>query len=184
MPAPVASFGHTLGLAAIFAAAFAAAFALQTGPGAPTAAIGGPAPARHILPGLIESLAFDWGILYYVWGGVRDRGGSLLQLSGRAWASRRDVARDLLIAAPFWVLWQATAWAAFTALNHFFAPEAAPADDSFPVRGALEIATWITVSLSAGFCEELIFAAICSASSPPSPAASGSASSCKGRCSA
>jgi membrane protease YdiL (CAAX protease family) len=157
--APVASYAHTAGLLAIFAAVFAISFALQhatSGAPAPVAPDLPPAP-RRIIPGLIESLVFDWAILYYVWGGVRARGGSLLALSGRPWTSARDVLRDIAIAAPFWVVWEATALAAFALLARLFAAPAAAADDTFPVRGAFEISVWIAVSLSAGFCEELIF---------------------------
>jgi membrane protease YdiL (CAAX protease family) len=162
---PVASYGHTIGLIAIFCAVFAISFALQYAGSAGTAAQApGPqaaqqaAAARRIIPGLIESLVFDWAILYYVWGGVRAKGGSLLALSGRRWSSARDVLRDIAIAAPFWVVWEATAFAANTLLARFFAaPAASSGGDSFPVRGAFEISVWIVVSLSAGFCEELIF---------------------------
>jgi membrane protease YdiL (CAAX protease family) len=158
---PVASYGHTLGLLGIFCAVFAVSFALQhasaaSGSAAPVAPGLPPAP-RRIIPGLIESLVFDWAILYYVWGGVAARGGSLLPLSGRRWAGAGDVLRDIAIAAPFWVVWEATAFAANTLLARLFAAPATGHDDTFPVRGAFEIAVWIAVSLSAGFCEELIF---------------------------
>ena len=153
----VASYGHTLGLLAIFIAVFGISVALQGGAG-PAAGLTPTAPAaRKILPGLIESLLFDWAILYYVWAGVRARGGSLLALSGRRWSSAADVLRDLALAVPFWIVWEATAFAAFALLARLFASPPASGNDIFPVRGALEIPVWIAVSLSAGFCEELIF---------------------------
>src|SRR5271154_2696765 len=110
---PVASYKHTFGLLAILCAVFAIGFALQYGPAAGHTEVAQPPPASHpiqrrIIPGFIESLLFDWGILYYVWSGVRSRGGSLMKLSGRHWSSAGDVLRDLAIAAPFWVLWEAT----------------------------------------------------------------------------
>jgi len=146
---PVASYGHTLGLLGIFCAVFAVSFALQhasaaSGSAAPVAPGLPPAP-RRIIPGLIESLVFDWAILYYVWGGVAARGGSLLPLSGRRWAGAGDVLRDIAIAAPFWVVWEATAFAANTLLARLFAAPATGHDDTFPVRGAFEIAVWIAV---------------------------------------
>jgi membrane protease YdiL (CAAX protease family) len=159
---PVASYGHTFGLLAILCAVFAISFALQYGPaavntGAAQAAQSIQPIQRKIIPGLIESLFFDWGILYYVWGGVRSRGGSLLKLSGRQWSSVGDVLKDLMIAAPFWVIWEATAFAGFALLARLFAKPAVAHDDTFPVRGVFELAVWIAVSLSAGFCEEVIF---------------------------
>jgi hypothetical protein len=159
---PVASYGHTFGLLAILCAVFAISFALQHGQvavdaGAAQTAQGLQPIQRRIIPGLIESLIFDWGILWYVWGGVRDRGGSLLRLSGRRWSNVGDVLKDLAIAAPFWVLWEATAIAVWAILGRFFATPTGPHDETFPVRGVFEVAVWIAVSLSAGFCEELIF---------------------------
>jgi membrane protease YdiL (CAAX protease family) len=157
----VASYAHTAGLLAIFAAVFAITFALQhAAPGRPAPATPDLPPApRRIIPGLIESLVFDWAILYYVWGGVRTQGGSLLSLSGRRWAGARDVLRDIAIAAPFWVVWEAAALSASSLLARLFAAPTATgnSDSTFPVRGAFEITLWIAVSLSAGFCEELIF---------------------------
>jgi membrane protease YdiL (CAAX protease family) len=159
---PVASYRHTLGLLAILGAVFAISFALQHGPAAVATAAAQAAPAlppvqRGIIPGLIESLVFDWGMLWYVWGGLRDWGGSLLQLSGREWRGAGDVVKDLALAAPFWVLWEATALAVWAIFGRFFGLPNGPHDETFPVRGISEIALWIAVSLSAGFCEELIF---------------------------
>lgn len=158
---PVASYGHTVGLLAIFCAVFAISSALQHRPAPVNHGVAQAAQGqqihRRIIPGLIESLIFDWGILCYVWGGVRSEGGSLLKLSGRSWSGIGDVLRDLAIAAPFWVIWEATAFAAFTVLARLVATPTAPHDETFPVRGVFEIAVWIAVSLSAGFCEELIF---------------------------
>jgi len=159
---PVASYSHTFGLLAILCVVFAISFALQHGQsavvtGAAQTAQGLQPIQRRIIPGLIESLLFDWLILWYVWSGVRDQGGSLLQLSGRRWSSIGDAVKDLAIAAPFWVLWEATAIAVWAILGRFFATPTGPHDETFPVRGIFEIAVWIAVSLSAGFCEELIF---------------------------
>jgi len=65
--------------------------------------------------------------------------------------------KDIAVAIPFWIIWEATAFAAFNLLARLVASQASPQGDSFPVRAPLEIAIWIVVSLSAGFCEELIF---------------------------
>jgi len=158
--APVASPGHTVGLLAILAFVFAIGFVLQSSSSSGAAVQASqsvkPIP-RRIIPGLIESLVFDWALLYYVWGGVRQRGGSLLKLSGRRWSSARDVVKDIAVTIPFWIIWEATAFAAFNLLARLVASQASPQGDSFPVRAPLEIAIWIVVSLSAGFCEELIF---------------------------
>ena len=69
---PVASYRHTYGLLAILCAVFAISFALQHGQaavetGAAQTAQGLQPIQRRVIPGLIESLIFDWGILWYVW---------------------------------------------------------------------------------------------------------------------
>ncbi|MGP8176103.1 MAG: lysostaphin resistance A-like protein [Terracidiphilus sp.] len=152
-PAPVASYLHTLGLLGIFAAVIAVSYALQ-GHASPNS--GPPAPAhRNVIPSFLSSLAFGWGTLYYVWAGVHWKGGNLFCLTGRRWQSLRDLLRDLAIAAPFWVVWEATAFGVWALLGPSRANTAN--DSMFPVRGMIEIPLWIVVSLTAGFCEELIF---------------------------
>jgi len=153
---PVASYGHTFGLLAILCVVFVISFALQYEPaaantGATQATQSVQAIQRRIIPGLIESLIFDWGILYYVCGGVRSRVGSLLKLSGRQWSGIGDVLKDLMIAVPFWVIWEATAFAGFTLLARLFAKPTSAHDETFPVRGVFEIAVWIAVPLVLGF---------------------------------
>jgi membrane protease YdiL (CAAX protease family) len=81
----------------------------------------------------------------------------LLKLSGRRWSGIGDVLKDLAIAIPFWIVWEATAIAVYAMLARLLEAPASPHDDTFPVRGTFEIAVWIVVALSAGFCEELIF---------------------------
>lgn len=150
---PVASYLHTLGLLAIFAVAMAIGIAMQ---GHPLPSGGPPAPAeRNVIPMFLSSLAFGWGTVYYVWAGVHHRGGNLFALTGRRWSSLKDVLRDLLIAAPFWAVWEAVAYGMWELLGTSTANTAN--DAMFPPRGALEICLWIAVSLTAGFCEELIF---------------------------
>jgi membrane protease YdiL (CAAX protease family) len=60
---------------------------------------------------------------------------------------------DLAIAAPFWVLWEATAYAA----HWLVGPSSAKSVDSLLPRSLLEILIWIAVSMTAGICEELAF---------------------------
>ncbi|HEY1253734.1 MAG TPA: type II CAAX endopeptidase family protein [Terracidiphilus sp.] len=152
-PEPVASYLHTLGLLGIFAAVIAVSYALQ-GHASPNS---GPPESvrRNVIPLLFSSLAFGWGTLYFVWVGVHWKGGNLFCLTGRRWRSLRDLLRDLAIAAPFWVLWEATAFGVRSLLGPSQATRAN--DTMFPVRGIIEIPLWIIVSTTAGFCEELIF---------------------------
>ncbi|HLY42529.1 MAG TPA: CPBP family intramembrane glutamic endopeptidase [Terracidiphilus sp.] len=145
-PQPIASYSHTLALLGIMAAAISLSSLPSAGPVAhPT--------QRNVIPGFLESLAFEAGGLYFAWVGVHWKGGNLFALMGHHWTSWRTVLVDVAAAAPFWMIWEATAYAVWELLG--------PARDSqqsiFPVRGAAEIIVWIALSSAAGFCEELIY---------------------------
>lgn len=152
-PQPVASCLHTLGLLCLLFGVMGAVLLIQ---GKPAVGAGPAAPGqRNVIPSFFESLAFGWGMLYFAWAGVHHKGGNLFSLTGRRWSGLRDMLRDLAIAAPFWVLWEATAYGVWQLLGPNRARQTA--DDMFPVRGPLEIVLWIAVSMTAGFCEELVF---------------------------
>lgn len=69
------------------------------------------------------------------------------------WSRLGDVGRDLVIAALFWGVFEATAW-----LMHFLlGPDTARSISVLLPQGAPEIALWVLVSASAGFCEEAVF---------------------------
>ena len=108
----------------------------------------------NLIPGYLESMGFDWAILCYVWAGISQRGVRLVQLTGGRWTTLRQVVRDLLIALPFWLVWEAVA----IGMSRLLAISKAGAPDTWIVpRAPLEVLLWITTSLTAGFCEELIF---------------------------
>ena len=72
---------------------------------------------------------------------------------GGRWAGAKDIARDVAIAIPFWVVWQATAL-----LTHrLLGPNTAKSIGGFLPRGPSEVAVWIAVCATAGFCEEFVF---------------------------
>src|SRR5215831_16618358 len=50
----------------------------------------------------------EWLMILFIWAGVNDRQG-LRGLTGGRWTSWKQAATDFAIAAPFWVLWTATA---------------------------------------------------------------------------
>lgn len=139
-------------LLAIIVASLGIAFALQP----KSVATGNAASPSHpnLIPSLLESLAFDWGIFFYAWVGVSQKGGNLSTLTGGRWSNARDVVRDFAWAAPFWVTWETVA--------HSFAwllgPSHAKAPDVWITpTGLLEVSLWIALSCSAGFCEEVVF---------------------------
>lgn len=146
----IASPRHTAGLLLIQLGLAAAGAYLQSRPSA------GPnlAPEHSgIVPLYASMIALEWGLVWYVWGGIRDKGHRLLDLVGGRWSSWKNVVVDLAIALPFWVLWEATARFVQFALgqNH-----AKTVQVLLPQTG-LEIVLWLALSASAGVCEEIVF---------------------------
>ena len=104
--------------------------------------------------GLLLSAGGEWLLVLYVWAGVRRKGGHMNDLIGHRWRSWRDVLADAAIAIPFWALWTAVARISWQILGP---SSGRSANLNFPPRGARDIAIWIAASLTAGFCEEVIF---------------------------
>ena len=86
----------------------------------------------------IGVIVVEWALAYYVWRGLR-RGQTRL--------------RDLAVAAIFWIVWTIAA----VLLNFLAGPSQAPSPGFLHPRGAVEIILWVMMSLTAGFCEELVF---------------------------
>jgi uncharacterized protein len=95
----------------------------------------------------------DIAFLYYCWAGVHHRGGKLADLSGGRWSSWRDVVSDIAIAVPFWLVWEATAYA----MHWLVGQSNAKSVDSLLPQSVVEILLWIAVSITAGVTEELVF---------------------------
>ena len=146
----VASRRHTVGLLLIQLGIAVGGAYFQSRPSA------GPdlAPSHSgIVPLYASMIALEWGLVWYVWGGIRDKGYRLLDLVGGRWGSWKNVAVDVAIALPFWEVWEATARAVHFALgeNH------AKSVQVLLPQTALEIVLWIALSASAGVCEEIVF---------------------------
>jgi uncharacterized protein len=96
----------------------------------------------------------EWGLVYYVWkGGLRRSGATLRQLIGGRWQSAKDVAVDISLALGLWTIWTLIekGW------DRWLGPGHAASIQGFLPRRASEILLWVAVSVSAGFCEELVF---------------------------
>jgi len=147
---PVARYRHTFGFLCITAITVLAGVAAQHRPSS-----GGGLASSHtgVVPVYLTAIALDWALLGYVWMGVHRAGESLLSLAGERWADMRGPIRDLAIAAPFWVLWEATARVSWALLG----PNEAKTVDILLPLGPIEVGLWLLVSATAGFCEELIF---------------------------
>jgi len=152
-PALVASWGHFCGFLFIMAGMAAMGFYAQHAESAHAGS--GPQLAEHGKAISLYAIAafMDWALLYYCWVGVHRRGGNFSTLSVGRWSSLADLASDGVIALPFWVVWEATAYAVHRVLgtsNAKYVSELLP-------RTLLEILLWILLSITAGFCEEIAF---------------------------
>ena len=149
-PSAVASYGHTLGLVGIAIVIAALGALAQARP-----TTGGSLTSTHAsaLPAYVSALVMEALLVCYVWAGVRKRGVTLAALSGGRWSSLREVMRDVAIAIPFWIVWQAAAGLADAVIGP---SNAKSISVLFPI-GWLEVSVWIMVSVTAGIVEELVF---------------------------
>jgi membrane protease YdiL (CAAX protease family) len=147
----IASPWHTLSILLVFAY-----FGFRQG--TPQHALS-PEPAEAavshaaILSGYLIAIGTEWGMAYWVWAGVHWRGGTLRDLTGGRWTSWRSLALDVVIAIPFWLVWEFTAWLVHRAVDRIPTPTA---PYHLPT-GFTEISLWILLSISAGICEEIVF---------------------------
>jgi membrane protease YdiL (CAAX protease family) len=104
----------------------------------------------QVVPLYLSLMAMEWGLFIWVWrGGLRKTGTKLRELIGGKWVSAKDVLVDCGLALGLWAAW--LAWNRGFGVGH-----AASIQTFLPQRG-LEILLWVGVSISAGFCEELVF---------------------------
>jgi membrane protease YdiL (CAAX protease family) len=100
----------------------------------------------------LTAMALDWALFFYMWVFLRKGGTRLRELVGGSW-NPKSIALDVAIAAPFWIVWEWTA----RAVHSLLGPSTARTVDILLPRSRLEMAVWIAVSLTAGFCEEAVF---------------------------
>jgi uncharacterized protein len=108
----------------------------------------------QVAPLYLSLIAMEWGLFVWVWrGGLRRTGTRLGDLIGGKWTSAKDVFVDCGLALGVWAVWALIqmAW------NRWMGPGHAASIQVFLPQRALEILLWIGVSISAGFCEELVF---------------------------
>ena len=108
----------------------------------------------QVVPLYLSLIAMEWGLVVWVWrGGLRRTGTKLSGLIGGRWASAKDVLVDGGLGLGLWAGWIMVemAW------NRWFGAGHAASIQTFLPQRALEILLWIGVSISAGFCEELVF---------------------------
>jgi membrane protease YdiL (CAAX protease family) len=149
-PQPVASYRHSAIFLGIVAAVMAAGFSAQQRHTA-----GGGLVDSHdpVIPLYVSVTAMNWLLVFFVWRGIRRRGGTFASLIQGRWGNAREVLRDLGLSALFWGLLLAVAWG----LDRLPVPEDAKSLDLLLPRSALEVGIWVLTCASAGFCEEFVF---------------------------
>jgi uncharacterized protein len=108
----------------------------------------------NVVPLYLSLIAMEWGLFVWVWrGGLRSTGTTVAELIGGRWSSVKDVSLDCGLAFALWAVWAL----AQRLWDRWFGPGQAASIQTFLPRRGLEIALWIGVAISAGFCEELVF---------------------------
>lgn len=102
------------------------------------------------------TIFFELVLLAYVWFlGIRHTGTKFRDVIGGRWENAKDVWLDIGIAFPFWLV-----VAFFLVLvSHVLGKntEMTKVAQVIMPTGPLELAVWILLSISAGFCEEFVF---------------------------
>ena len=106
-----------------------------------------------IVPLYVSLMVIERALFSFVWYGIRKGGTTIREVIGGKWNHWTSVVRDLAIAVPFWIVWEATG-----RFTHFIlGPDQAKNIDILLPQTILEILLWMGVSVSAGICEEIVY---------------------------
>jgi membrane protease YdiL (CAAX protease family) len=101
----------------------------------------------------VVTIFYEWLLFVLVVAGVRRSGASVLVVLGDHWRSVRQVLRDIGIAAGFWII----AWMLLWVFGWLLRVAALGRNVSMLPHRGIELTLWITLSVTAGICEEAIF---------------------------
>jgi uncharacterized protein len=142
----VASAGHTAVLMGAFTVWFTLSFLrfrhLQ-----------GSAP-QHLSTIYLRTIVWNWLVVGYIAYGVGKRGSSLGALIGKKWNSAGDVFKDVGVAAAFWIF-SLLGMGLVSYLLHVSHGNAAVS--FLAPRNSIEFILWMSLAVTAGICEEIIF---------------------------
>ena len=125
-----------------------AAYGAITGPNAPAVR------TASAVPLYVGLLLAQWGLWRFATAPIRKRTGrSWRELLGERWSGPKDVLRDVLIALVVWAVWTFAEGALMSRLGG----DTAKSVQALLPRTPPEIALWVVLSLTAGFCEETVF---------------------------
>jgi membrane protease YdiL (CAAX protease family) len=104
--------------------------------------------------GYVLVIIFEWAVVVFIWLGVRLRGFRITDLIGGRWAHPLDILRDIVIAVAFLIV---AMGGVLGALDHFLKAAPNSAMSNLLPRSPIEALLYLATSLTAGFCEELIY---------------------------
>lgn len=99
----------------------------------------------------IASILGDLAFLYYCWVGVHWYGGTFETLTGGRWRSSRQLLKDVAVALPFWLVWEAVALGTWKLLG----PSTNTSVAHLLPHSLIDVLVWIVVSIVAGVTEEI-----------------------------
>jgi membrane protease YdiL (CAAX protease family) len=149
-PRPVAPTWHTV-VFLLVVAAFAAVSALTQ-----EKAIA----HQGRIPTYILTLAWEWLLVGFIVWGTRRRGVRLRDLTGGRWQTPEDALLDFGIAFGFWLVALTVLFLMSVLLGLAHPAQIAEAKkqiEPLMPRTSAELALWIALSATAGFCEEIMF---------------------------
>lgn len=109
-------------------------------------------PQAHVIQYAL-TIAFEWAMAMFIWFGARRRGVRISELVGGQWSSFMDVLRDIGIGIGFLIV----AGIILQLVGHLLKATPTRALKAILPSGPTEMILWVAMSISAGFCEELIF---------------------------
>lgn len=102
------------------------------------------------------TILFELVLVGYVWLlGLRPAGKRIRELVGGKWSGPKDVLKDIGVALIFWMV--VVAYLVISGLIFGKNADSLNAMKAMSPRSALEMVLWVALSVTAGFCEELVF---------------------------
>jgi uncharacterized protein len=147
----VAPLWHSLGLLLLLLSISLGFYSAQSA--SPTVhSLGGPTDGNVAL--YLAIIASEWGLWFYIWLGGRCRGAvPVRDLIGGRWSNLKSVLLDIAVAAGFWLVWSAVA----IGVSSLTGPSHAKPAAFLNPKGPVEVILWVIMSMTAGFCEELVY---------------------------
>jgi hypothetical protein len=108
---------------------------------------------RNQIVSYISVIIMEWLVLGFIWFGLRLRNQRLRVLLGENWGGAQKILRDLGLAVLFLI----AANVILTALGHLLNAGPNQAIRSLLPHGRAQIAVYFLLTVTAGFCEEVIF---------------------------